>query len=97
MQNGADPVLVGARSGQFIYESYCFACHDHGAARAPRLDRPADWSERLSLGRSVLLKHVEQGLGAMPRRGSCFDCSAQELGGVVDYMLSRLTVRPVDG
>ena len=79
-----------ARAGVAIYEAYCFACHDYGAAGAPRIDSPDQWSDRLELGVAALMLSVEAGLGVMPRKGSCFDCSAQELTAAVEYMLRQV-------
>lgn len=91
-------VLMGAastgmaqdeRSGKQVYSSNCTACHDTGAAGAPKIGDAESWSDRLDKGKETLYKHSINGFRAMPPMGTCSDCSEQEIKNAVDYMLSE--------
>ena len=73
-----------------VYGSYCFACHDTGAAGAPVFSyKPEDkavW--RTLAGDAERLYQVTlTGRGAMPAKGTCFDCTDEQLIKTVDWML----------
>ncbi len=86
----AAPVAAAApRSGNDIVSSTCVACHGTGVAGAPRLGDKAAWSPRASKGVDGLLKNAIHGLNAMPPRGTCADCSDDELKGAIEYMLKQ--------
>lgn len=74
---------------QAIYESHCAACHDTGAAGAPKLGDAAVWKPRIAKTPAVLLQHVIEGYNLMPPRGSCLECSDTDLSLAVDYMLKK--------
>ena len=78
------------RSGEAVYKVGCAVCHDAGVGGAPRLGTAGDWSTRLSKGTPALTASVRDGLGAMPPKGLCQDCSDEELLASVEYMLSSL-------
>lgn len=46
----------------------------------------AAWEPRLAQGMDVLVKHVTQGFKAMPPRGLCMDCSAEDYRLVILWM-----------
>ena len=85
---------AAARSGEAVYKSACFACHDTGAAGAPMLGNNDAWSSRVAQGFDVLLQHSIDGFqgstGFMPARGTCGNCSDEELAKAVQYMLDAL-------
>lgn len=85
---------AAARSGKEVYDSSCFACHGTGAAGAPMLGDKAAWNDRVAQGFDVLLQHSIDGFagstGFMPARGTCGNCSDEELGKAVQYMLDAL-------
>jgi len=84
------PVAAAApRSGKDIVTSACVACHGTGVAGAPKLGDKAAWSPRASKGVDGLLKNAIHGLNAMPPRGTCADCSDDELKGAIEYMLKQ--------
>ena len=87
----AAPVAAagGARSGQDIYQSTCFACHGTGAAGAPKLGDAAAWAPRISQGIDTLLNHAINGLRAMPPRGTCGNCSDDDLKAAIEYMVEN--------
>lgn len=87
----AEPVAAagGARSGQDIYQSTCFACHGTGAAGAPKFGDAAAWAPRISQGIDTLLNHAINGLRAMPPRGTCANCSDDDLKAAIEYMVEN--------
>ena len=79
----------GPRDGATIYNSVCGACHNTGAAGAPKLDDKAAWAPRLGQGVDGLVKSVTNGKGAMPPKGGAA-LSDEEIKGVVDYVLGKV-------
>ena len=75
--------------GKAIYDDYCFSCHTPGLNGAPRIGDEEVWTARLAQGRGALLQSTIEGIQpAMPPRGICFDCSDEELGEAIDYMVN---------
>lgn len=89
-ETAANTGAAGARSGDAIYNRYCLACHAAGVLGAPKLNDAADWEPRLAQGMDVVLKHAIDGFNAMPPRGTCMDCSDEEMQAAIDYMISDL-------
>ncbi len=86
----AAPVAAGAaRSGKEVYDSACFACHGTGAAGAPKIGDAAAWGPRIEKGIDGLLSSAINGLNAMPPRGTCGNCSDDELKAAVEYMVEN--------
>jgi len=83
------PAASGPRDGATIYNSVCGACHNTGAAGAPKLDDKAAWAPRLGQGVDGLVKSVTNGKGAMPPKGGAA-LSDEEIKGVVDYVLGKV-------
>lgn len=77
------------RSAEAIYTASCAACHSSGAAGAPKIGDKSAWASRISRGGDKLLEHAIKGVNAMPARGSCSDCSDDDLKKVVDYMAAK--------
>lgn len=75
-----------ARSGEEVYTSKCLACHATGAAGAPKFGS-SDWADRRSKGIEALLETAINGIGAMPPKGLCNDCSDDELKLAIEHML----------
>ena len=63
---------------EVLYNRTCAACHTGQLPQAPRQGDRAAWEPRLAQGMDVLVKHVTQGFKAMPPRGLCMDCSAED-------------------
>lgn len=78
----------GPRTGDTIYNTFCMACHATGAAGAPKVGDAAAWEPRLAQGRDTLNKHAIEGFNGMPARGTCMDCSDEEIIAAVDHLLS---------
>jgi cytochrome c5 len=72
------------------YTQSCGACHNSGAAGAPRMGNAADWTARMEKGRAILLENTINGYNnIMPPKGMCFTCSNDELAAVLDYILEQ--------
>lgn len=78
------------RSGEAVYNAACAACHGTGAAGAPVKGNAAAWGPRVDKGRDTLLSHAINGFNAMPARGACGNCSDEEIGNAIDYMLDAI-------
>lgn len=68
------------------YNKSCAACHATGAANAPKTGVEADWAPRMEKGMDTLVASVTNGMGAMPPKGMCYDCSADEYKALIEYM-----------
>lgn len=72
------------------YTQSCAACHNSGAAGAPRMGNAEDWSARLEKGMEILVEHTINGFNnVMPPKGMCFTCSDEDLRALVQYMLDE--------
>src|SRR5262245_7562159 len=65
---GAAGAAAGAKSAEDIVKETCAACHQTGAANAPKFGDKAAWAPRLKQGLNGLLASVVKGKGAMPPR-----------------------------
>jgi cytochrome c5 len=86
---GAAAVGGGQKSGEDVYNQFCFACHATGASDAPLFADSEAWASRLAKGMDTLLASTVNGLGMMPPKGTCMDCSDDELQAAVDYILEQ--------
>ena len=75
--------------GQKIYQQSCVACHSTGAAGAPKTADKAAWSDRIARGNDALFSSVKNGLNAMPPKGSCMNCSDEELRAAIEYIVGE--------
>jgi len=66
------------------------ACHATGVSEAPILGNAEQWAVRVAKGADALYTSAINGLGVMPARGTCVDCSDDEMRAAVDYMLGAL-------
>lgn len=79
----------GPRDPETIYNRSCQACHVTGAAGAPKLDDTAAWETRLEKGMETLYTNAIQGFKGMPPRGTCMDCTDEEIEATVDWMVEQ--------
>ena len=77
------------RSGAEVYRAVCAACHDTGAAGAPRKGDEALWTERLGQGLDTVVRHAIEGIGAMPARGGDPRLSDEEVRDSVVFLLAE--------
>ena len=75
-----------ARSGEQIYTTTCASCHSVGVLGAPKFGNKADWAPRVKRGIADLVKVAITGTGAMPPRGTCMDCSDDELKAAIEHI-----------
>lgn len=74
------------RSGEDVAKATCLACHQTGAANAPRIGDKAAWGKLAGMGLDNLVKSAIKGKGAMPPRGGVSDLSDFELARAIVYM-----------
>jgi len=87
----------GGIDGEAIYGSVCMACHDTGAAGAPKHGDEAAWAERTGKGFETLLDHALNGFNAMPARGGNPNLSDEEVHAAVAYLLEPVMDVPAAG
>ncbi|MBF6624716.1 MAG: cytochrome C [Pseudomonadales bacterium 32-61-5] len=77
-----------ARSGADVYGKFCTACHSTGLLNAPKTGDSAAWTAKAdaSGGLDGLLKNAISGINAMPPKGTCGDCSDDELKAAIQHM-----------
>lgn len=76
--------------GQAIYEQYCIVCHRDGLAGAPKFHDVNDWKPRLSVKTiDELVASSVKGLNAMPAKGTCVECTDDDLKAAIQYMLPK--------
>lgn len=76
----------GPRSGADVYNTYCAACHGTGAMGAPKAGDKGAWKDRLGKGFNKTLANAINGLNLMPPKGTCGDCSDEEIGNAIKHM-----------
>ena len=81
----SDAAASGPRSGEKVYQTACFACHGTGALDAPKKGDAA-WKPRIAQGMDILKKHAIEGIRSMPPRGTCGDCSDDEIEAAIKFM-----------
>lgn len=77
------------RSGEEVYGAHCAACHDSGAAGAPKIADIDAWSARIAKGNETLYTNAINGIGIMPAKGGCVNCSDDEIKAAVDYIVNN--------
>jgi len=83
----AKAAASAALTGKQIFETKCFACHGTGVA--PMLTDKAAWKPRLAQGIDTLYDHAINGFKGMPPKGTCGDCSDDDIKASVDYMAAE--------
>jgi cytochrome c5 len=77
------------QAGNAVYAAVCAACHDSGAAGAPKLGDNASWAQRIAQGYDTLLKHAIEGIRAMPAKGGNPDLDNVEVARAVVFMTNK--------
>ena len=75
-----------AQDPEAVYAKACQACHNGQLPMAPKRGDKAAWEPRLAKGMDTLVQSVTNGLNAMPPRGLCMDCSAEDYQAVIKLM-----------
>lgn len=86
----ASAAAAGPRSGADIYNSACVACHSAGVLGAPKLQNAGDWAPRMEKGLDTVVMNAINGINAMPPRGTCGDCSDDDIRAAVEYMIEGI-------
>jgi cytochrome c5 len=79
-------------AGQKIFKQFCTSCHGNPPIidiKAPRINDKKAWQLRRKMGMSALMKLTTMGVGAMPARGGCFECSDEQLRETIQYILDE--------
>ena len=87
-----DQLRGDPNAGEKIFKEYCVSCHAKNPVidvKAPAIGEQKSWQSRRQLGMNALLKTTIDGVGAMPARGGCFECSDDQLRATIAYMLIR--------
>ena len=76
------------RAGEDVYKAQCAACHEVGAAGAPKNGDLAAWAPRIKTGYDMLLTSALKGKNAMSAQGGG-EYSDAEIGRAVVYMANK--------
>lgn len=77
-------------AGKKIFKQFCTSCHGNPPIidiKAPRIGDKKAWKIRQQMGMQTLMQITTTGVGAMPARGGCFECSDEQLEETIKYMI----------
>ena len=86
VRDASNPATL--KTGEQVYQAQCAACHNAGAAGAPKLGDAAAWGKRIKEGYDHLLTSALKGKGAMGAQGGG-DYSDFEIGRAVVYLTNQ--------
>jgi len=86
---GPPTAAPGARAAADIVKSTCAACHQTGAANAPKLANAEDWAPRIKTGVTALVQSVIKGKGAMPPKAGDPSLTEGEIHNAVVLMANQ--------
>lgn len=86
VRDASNPATL--KTGEQVYQAQCAACHNAGAAGAPKLGDAAAWGKRIKEGYDHLLTSALKGKGAMGAQGGG-DYSDFEIGRAVVYLVNQ--------
>jgi cytochrome c5 len=88
VENVAAAAGGGARTADDIIAKHCNACHGAGVLGAPKIGDTAAWKERADHqgGLDGILAAAISGINAMPPKGTCADCTDEELREAIQKM-----------
>lgn len=78
--------VQAAQEPEAVFNRSCGMCHNGQLPTAPKKGDAAAWEARKAQGMDTLVKHVTEGFNAMPPRGLCMDCSAEDYQAVITWM-----------
>ena len=76
------------RSAEDLYPR-CQGCHDSGLMGAPKFGSLVAWAPIIERGIDNVIQVAISGVGSMPARGGCSDCSDAELKSIIQYMMDN--------
>lgn len=78
---------VAAQDPEAVFTRACGACHNGQLPTAPKKGDTAAWQQRIDeKGMETLVQHATNGFNAMPPRGLCMDCTAEDYQAVIQWM-----------
>ena len=79
---------TGPKTPESVYNGFCQACHATGANNAPKFADAVAWKPRIAKGLPALYESALNGFnkGAMPPKGTCMDCTDDEIKATVEYI-----------
>lgn len=80
------------KAGEKIFKEFCASCHAEKPwieVHAPRIGDKKIWAVKRQMGMDTLLNLTLRGIGAMPARGGCFECSDAQIRETIQYILSQ--------
>jgi cytochrome c5 len=86
---GAPSAAPGARAAADIVKNTCAACHQTGAANAPKLGNAEEWAPRIKTGINALVQSVIKGKGAMPPKAGDASLTEGEIHNAVVLMTNQ--------
>ena len=86
---GAPSAAPGARAAADIVKNTCAACHQTGAANAPKLGNAGDWAPRIKTGVNAMVQSVIKGKGAMPPKAGDPSLTDNEIHNAVVLMANQ--------
>ncbi len=86
--------VANVENGKAVFDKICMACHLTGVAGAAPLTNVQRWNDNRAKGMEVLHQSVINGVpqgqyGVMPPRGTCPDCTDQDLYDAIAWMLQE--------
>lgn len=78
--------VQAAQDPEAVYNRSCGMCHNGQLPTAPKKGDVTAWETRKAQGMETLVKHVTEGFNAMPARGLCMDCTAEDYQAVITWM-----------
>ncbi|MGE5490929.1 MAG: c-type cytochrome [Actinomycetota bacterium] len=90
LKKAAAPAAAGAaKDGATVFNTVCAACHNTGAAGAPKAGDKAAWAPRIAQGKEALYKSALNGKNAMPPKGGAANLSDAEIKAAVDFLVGK--------
>lgn len=83
------PKQLTLADGKQLYEQYCQACHNGAYPGAPKTGDKTVWQPLIAKGMDVLILNTVKGVGNMPAKGSCAECSTAQIKAAVKYMVNE--------
>jgi cytochrome c5 len=84
---GAASPALAARTGKDVHVAVCAACHGTGVSGATKFG-DKKWAELVKKeGMKSLIRDAVKGERAMPPKGGCSDCTADEIKAAVRYLV----------
>lgn len=83
---------TGPKTPEDVYNTFCQACHATGANNAPVFGNAEAWAPRIAKGVDALYASAINGFnnGAMPVKGTCMDCTDDEIKATVDHIVAAV-------